>query len=102
MGPFFCRLSPFLVEFHDLRTFVTIYILARFTHFFRKFFFGQNILLCNITHFLHVCLHHLEPSCTILHHLAPSCTILHHVAPEYARLCKSMSEYARVVPKSSQ
>ena len=33
----FCRFSPFFIDFHDLRTFVAIYILSRFTHFFRKF-----------------------------------------------------------------
>merc|ERR1712012_206914 len=29
------------VDFYDLRTFVTIYILSRFTHFFRKFFLAK-------------------------------------------------------------
>ena len=37
----FCRFSPFFVDFHDLRTFVAIYILSRFTHFFRKFFLAK-------------------------------------------------------------
>ena len=30
----FCRFSPFFIDFHDLRTFVAIYILSRFTQFF--------------------------------------------------------------------
>ena len=37
----FCRFSPFFVDFHDLRTFVAIYILSRFTHFFRKFILAK-------------------------------------------------------------
>ena len=37
----FCRFSPFFIDFHDLRTFVAIYILSRFTHFFRKFFLAK-------------------------------------------------------------
>ena len=32
----FCRFSPFFIDFYDLRTFVAIYILSRFAHFFRK------------------------------------------------------------------
>ena len=61
VAPFFVDFHHFLsiftifIDFHDLRTFVAIYILLRFTHFFRKFFFGQNSLLRNITRFLHVC-----------------------------------------------
>ena len=48
------EVAPFFVDFHhflsiftifyqfpDLRTFVAIYILSRFTHFFRKFFFAK-------------------------------------------------------------
>ena len=35
------EVSPFFVDFHDLRTFVTIYILSRFTHNFRKFFLAK-------------------------------------------------------------
>ena len=35
------EVSPFFVDFHDLRTFVAIYILSRFTHFFRKFFLAK-------------------------------------------------------------
>ena len=45
----FCRFSPFFIDFHDLRTFLAIYILSQFTHFLR-----QNSLLCNITRCLHV------------------------------------------------
>ena len=37
----FCRFSPFFIDFHDLRTFVAIYILSRFTHFFRNFFLAK-------------------------------------------------------------
>ena len=37
----FCRFSPFFIDFHDLRTFVAIYILLRFTHFFRNFFLAK-------------------------------------------------------------
>ena len=37
----FCRFSPFFIDFHDLRTFVAIYILSRFTHFFCKFFLAK-------------------------------------------------------------
>ena len=37
----FCRFSPFFIDFHDLRTFVAIYILSRFTHFFRNFFLAE-------------------------------------------------------------
>ena len=37
----FCRFSPFFIDFHDLRTFVAIYILSRFTHFFRNFFWPK-------------------------------------------------------------
>ena len=40
----FCRFSPFFVDFHDLRTFVAIYILPRFTHFFRKFFLAKTAI----------------------------------------------------------
>ena len=36
------EVSPFFVDFHDLRTFVAIYILPRFTHFFRKFFLAKT------------------------------------------------------------
>ena len=35
------EVSPFFVDFHDLRTFVAIYILSRFTHFFRQFFLAK-------------------------------------------------------------
>ena len=35
------EVAPFFVDFHDLRTFVAIYILSRFTHFFRKFFLAK-------------------------------------------------------------
>ena len=35
------EVSPFFVDFHDLRTFVAIYILSRFTHFFRNFFLAK-------------------------------------------------------------
>ena len=38
----FCRFSPFFIDFHDLRTFVAIYILSRFTHFFRNFFWPKQ------------------------------------------------------------
>ena len=41
VAPFFCRFSPFFIDFHDLRTFVAIYILSRFTHFFRNFFLAK-------------------------------------------------------------
>ena len=52
-----CRFSPFFVDFHHFLSIFTIYaLLSRFTHFFRKFFFGQNSLLRNITRFLHVCI----------------------------------------------
>ena len=54
VAPFKMEVAPFFVEFHNLRTFVAIYIMSRFTHFFRNFFFGQNSLLRNITRFLHV------------------------------------------------
>ena len=37
----FCRFSPFFIDFHDLCTFVAIYILSRFTHFFRNFFWPK-------------------------------------------------------------
>ena len=37
----FCRFSPFFIDFRDLRTFVAIYILSRFTHFFRNFFLAK-------------------------------------------------------------
>ena len=37
----FCQFSPFFIDFHDLRTFVAIYILSRFTHFFRNFFLAK-------------------------------------------------------------
>ena len=51
----FCRFSPFFVDFHHFSSIFTIYaLLSRFTHFFRKSFFGQNSLLRNITRFLHV------------------------------------------------
>ena len=49
----FCRFSPFFIDFYDLRTFVAIYILSRFTHFFRKFFWPKQPHR-NITRFLHV------------------------------------------------
>ena len=35
------EVAPFFVEFHNLRTFVAIYILSRFTHFFRNFFLAK-------------------------------------------------------------
>ena len=35
------EVAPFFIDFHDLRTFVAIYILSRFTHFFRKFFLAK-------------------------------------------------------------
>ena len=35
------EVSLFFVDFHDLRTFVAIYILSRFTHFFRNFFLAK-------------------------------------------------------------
>ena len=35
------EVSPFFVDFHDLRTFVAIYILSQFTHFFRQFFLAK-------------------------------------------------------------
>ena len=35
------EVSPFFVDFHDLRTFVATYILSRFTHFFRQFFLAK-------------------------------------------------------------
>ena len=62
IAPFFVDFHHFLsiftffnfnFNFHDLRTFVAIYILSRFTYFFHNFF-GQNSLLRNITRFLHV------------------------------------------------
>ena len=41
----FCRdlqfFVTFFVDFHDLRTVVAIYILSRFTHFFRQFFLAK-------------------------------------------------------------
>ena len=37
----FCRFSPFFIDFHDLRTFVAIYILSWFTQFFRNFFLAK-------------------------------------------------------------
>ena len=37
----FCQFSPFFIDFHDLRTFVAIYILSQFTHFFRKLFLAK-------------------------------------------------------------
>ena len=55
VAPFKMEVAPFFVEFHNLRTFVAIYIMSRFTHFFRNFFW-PNSLLRNITRFLHVCL----------------------------------------------
>ena len=35
------EVAPFFIDFHDLRTFVAIYILSRFTHFFRNFFLAK-------------------------------------------------------------
>ena len=35
------EVAPFFFDFHDLRTFFAIYILSRFTHFFRIFFFAK-------------------------------------------------------------
>ena len=37
------EVSPFFVDFHDSRTFVAIYILSRFTHFFRQFFLANQV-----------------------------------------------------------
>ena len=54
----FCRFSPFFIDFYDLRTFVAIYILSRFTHFFRKFFLAKIAFSATSHVFLHVCLHH--------------------------------------------
>ena len=53
VAPFKMEVAPFFVEFHNLHTFVAIYIMSRFTHFFRNFFW-PNSLLRNITRFLHV------------------------------------------------
>ena len=47
----FRRFSPFFIDFHDLRTFVAIYILSRFTHFFRKFFLAKISSLQHHTFF---------------------------------------------------
>ena len=55
---FFCQ----LVEFYDLRTFVAIYILSRFTHFFPQIFFGQNSHLRNKSPFLDVWLQRTCPT----------------------------------------
>ena len=55
VAPFKMEVAPFFVEFHNLHTFVAIYIMSRFTHFSRNFFW-PNSLLRNITRFLHVCL----------------------------------------------
>ena len=47
VAPFFVDFHHFLsiftifIDLHDLRTFVAIYILSRFTHFFRNFFFAK-------------------------------------------------------------
>ena len=47
VAPFFVDFHHFLsiftifYDFHDLRTFVAIYILSRFTHFFRKYFLAK-------------------------------------------------------------
>ena len=47
VAPFFVDFHHFLsifttlIDFHDLRTFVAIYILSWFTHFFRKFFWAK-------------------------------------------------------------
>ena len=35
------EVAPFFVEFHNLRSFVAIYIMSRFTHFFRNFFLAK-------------------------------------------------------------
>ena len=35
------EVAPFFVGFHNLRSFVAIYIMSRFTHFFRNFFFAK-------------------------------------------------------------
>ena len=51
------EVAPFFVEFHNLRTFVAIYIMSNLRTF-SAIFFGQNNLLRNITRFLHVCNHH--------------------------------------------
>ena len=61
------EVAPFFVDFHHfLSIFIIFYRFSRFTHFcrdlhfvaisalFPQFFFGQNSLLRNITHFLHV------------------------------------------------
>ena len=47
VAPFFVDFHHFLsiftifIDFHDLRTFEAIYILPRFTHFFRSFFLAK-------------------------------------------------------------
>ena len=64
----FCRFSPFFIDFHNLRTFVAIYILSRFTHFFSKFFFWpkqpspQHHTFFACMHFRVNFLYHLCPS----------------------------------------
>ena len=35
------EVAPFFVEFHNLRTFVAIYIMSRITQFFRNFFLAK-------------------------------------------------------------
>ena len=35
------EVAPFFVGFHNLRSFVAIYIMSRFTHFFRNFFLAK-------------------------------------------------------------
>ena len=35
------EVAPFFVGFHNLRSFVAIYIMSRFMHFFRNFFLAK-------------------------------------------------------------
>ena len=35
------EVAPFFVGFHNLRSFVAIYIMSRFTHFFHNFFLAK-------------------------------------------------------------
>ena len=42
VAPFQMEVAPFFVGFHNLRSFVAIYIMSRFTHFFRNFFFTEK------------------------------------------------------------
>ena len=41
VAPFQMEVAPFFVGFHNLRSFVAIYIMSRFTHFFRNFFLAK-------------------------------------------------------------